>query len=162
MKLGDKIKLVISNQTFRLPIKGLVESADKIYFTGSLEFMAPNSKNYAYGYISDKTLAKITHNRMIYNALEIYSKKDDIRSDVETILGAHLLSYYNQKTLTEISEATGRVGQIRNLSYLFSFIFILLAILAMFTTIRRLIESQTKEIAVIKALGYSNKQITWH
>lgn len=162
LKLGDKINLVISNQTFSFPIKGLVESADKIYFTGSLEFMAPNSKNYAYGYISDKTLAKMTHNRMTYNALEIYSKKDDIRSDVETILGAHLLSYYNQKTLTEISEATGRVGQIRNLSYLFSFIFILLAILAMFTTIRRLIESQTKEIAVIKALGYSNKQITWH
>lgn len=75
MKLGDKIKLVISNQTFSFPIKGLVESADKIYFTGSLEFMAPNSKNYAYGYISDKTLAKMTHNRMTYNALEIYSKK---------------------------------------------------------------------------------------
>ena len=55
----------------------------------------------------------------------LVSKKDDIRSDIETILGAHLLSYYNQKTLTEISEATGRVGQIRNLSYLFSFIFIL-------------------------------------
>ena len=32
----------------------------------------------------------------------------------------------------------------------------------MFTTIRRLIESQTKEIAVIKALGYSNSQISRH
>ena len=64
--------------------------------------------------------------------------------------------------MTDVSEATDRVGQIRNLSYLFSFIFILLAILAMFTTIRRLIESQTKEIAVIKALGYSNSQVTRH
>src|SRR3712207_366199 len=43
-----------------------------------------------------------------------------------------------------------------------SFIFILLAILSMFTTIRRLIESQTKEIAIIKALGYSNIQVSGH
>lgn len=32
----------------------------------------------------------------------------------------------------------------------------------MFSTILRLIESQTKEIAVLKALGYSNLQITEH
>lgn len=112
--------------------------------------------------MSEKALAKATRNHVAYNALEIYAKEDDIRDDLEAILGEHLLSYYNQETLTEVSEATGRVGQIRNLSYLFSFIFILLAVLAMFTTIRRLIESQTKEIAVIKALGYSNGQITWH
>ncbi|MFE8586022.1 FtsX-like permease family protein, partial [Sphingomonas sp. NCPPB 2930] len=67
-----------------------------------------------------------------------------------------------QKSLTEISEATDRVGQIRNLSYLFSFIFILLAILAMFTTIQRLIDGQTKEIAVLKALGFSNQAISLH
>lgn len=162
LTLGDDVSLVIANQTVHFPIKGLVESADKIYFTGSLEYLAPNSKNYAYGYVSENFLAKVTKGRTTYNALDIYAKKDDIRHDIEEILGEHLLSYDNQKTLTEVSEATGRVGQIRNLSYLFSFIFILLAILAMFTTIRCLIESQTKEIAVIKALGYSNGQITWH
>ena len=84
------------------------------------------------------------------------------RDDIEDILGDKLISYYNQQTLTDVSEATDRVGQIRNLSYLFSFIFILLAILAMFSTIRRLIESQTKEIAVIKALGYSNTKVSLH
>ncbi|SER23142.1 ABC transporter permease [Streptococcus gallolyticus] len=162
LKLGDELMLSLANRTFKFPIRGLVESADKIYFTGSIEYLAPNSKNYAYGYVSEKALAKVTGNQKVYNALEIYAKKDDFRKDVETILGGHLISYYNQETLTEVSEATGRVGQIRNLSYLFSFIFILLAVLAMFTTIRRLIESQTKEIAVIKALGYSNGQITWH
>lgn len=61
-----------------------------------------------------------------------------------------------------MANALDRVGQIRNLSYMFSFIFILLAILAMYTTIRRLIESQTKEIAVLKALGFSNRSIGFH
>lgn len=158
LKLDDDVTLVIANQTIHFPIKGLVESADKIYFTRSIEYLAPNSKNYAYGYVPEKALAKMTRGHTTNNALDIYAKKGDIRHDIEEILGKHLLSYDNQKTLTEVSEATGRVGQIRN----FSFIFIFLAILAMFTTIRRLIESQTKKIAVIKALGYSNGQITWH
>lgn len=162
LALGDEITLIIANQAIQFKIKGLVESADKIYFTGSIEYLAPNSKNYAYGYVSEKSLSKLTKGHITYNALDIYAKKNDIRRDVEKILGKHLQSYDNQQTLTEVSEATGRVGQIQNLSYLFSFIFILLAILAMFTTIRRLIESQIKEIAVIKALGYSNGQITVH
>ncbi|WP_231195844.1 FtsX-like permease family protein [Streptococcus equi] len=94
--------------------------------------------------------------------VDIYASSDDLRDDIENILGNKLVSYYNQTTLTDVSEAVDRVGQIRNLSYLFSFIFILLAILSMFTTIRRLIESQTKEIAIIKALGYSNIQVSGH
>ena len=84
-----------------------------------------------------KALAKMTRGHTTNNTLDIYAKKGDIRHDIEEILGKNLLSYDNQKTLTEVSEATGRVGQIRN----FSFIFIFLAILAMFATIRRLIES---------------------
>ena len=133
----DDVTLVIANQTIHFPIKGLVESADKIYFTRSIEYLAPNSKNYTYGYVPEKALAKMTRGHTTNNALDIYAKKGDIRHNIEEILGKHLFSYDNQKTLTEVSEATGRVGQIRN----FSFIFIFLAILAMFTTIRRLIES---------------------
>lgn len=162
LSVGDKIKLTISGKEVETKILGFVQSADRIYFTGSLEYIAPNYSNYAYGYVSENTLNNLTQNQVSSNLLEIYSSNDDIRDEVEDILGSKLVSYYNQTTLTDVSEATDRVGQIRNLSYLFSFIFILLAILAMFTTIRRLIESQTKEIAVIKALGYSNSQVSRH
>ena len=151
LSVGDKIKLTISGKEVETKILGFVQSADRIYFTGSLEYIAPNYSNYAYGYVSENTLNNLTQNQVSSNLLEIYSSNDDIRDEVEDILGSKLVSYYNQTTLTDVSEATDRVGQIRNLSYLFSFIFILLAILAMFTTIRRLIESQTIEIAVIKA-----------
>lgn len=162
LSIGDKIKLDISQKTTSVTILGFVQSADRIYFAGSLEYIAPNYKDYAYGYISEKSLANLMHAKLPANLIEIYSDRDDIRKELEDILANKLLSYHNQTTLTDVSEATDRVGQIRNLSYLFSFIFILLAILAMFTTIQRLIESQTKEIAVIKALGYSNRQVSLH
>lgn len=162
LSVGDNLKITLAGKTANVKILGFVQSADRIYFTGSLEYIAPNYNNYAYGYISKNTMDKLLGTRVPSNLVEIYSSNADIRDEIEDILGNKLVTYYNQKTLTDVSEATDRVGQIRNLSYLFSFIFILLAILAMFTTIRRLIESQTKEIAVIKALGYSNSQVTRH
>ena len=162
LSVGDDLNITLSGRTANVEIVGLVQSADRIYFTGSVEYIAPNYNDYAYGYIAERTLNKLLNTQVSNNLIEIYSSNTDIRDEIENILGDKLVTYYNQKTLADISEATDRVGQIRNLSYLFSFIFILLAILAMFTTIRRLIESQTKEIAVIKALGYSNSQVTRH
>ena len=162
LSVGDILKITLAGKTANVKILGFVQSADRIYFTGSLEYIAPNYNNYAYGYISKNAMDKLLGTQIPSNLVDIYSSNADIRDEIEDILGNKLVTYYNQKTLTDVSEATDRVGQIRNLSYLFSFIFILLAILAMFTTIRRLIESQTKEIAVIKALGYSNSQVTRH
>ncbi|MEE8830443.1 MAG: FtsX-like permease family protein [Leuconostoc gelidum] len=49
-----------------------------------------------------------------------------------------------------------RVGQIHNLSVLFSVIFILLAVLAMYTTIRKIIDQQQHDMATLQSLGYSN------
>lgn len=162
LSVGDKMTVKLFNKNTELTIAGFVQSADHIYFTGSLEYIGPNYENYAYGYMSKNSLRTLSYDQAPTNMLEIKGENRDYRDDLESILGKRLVSYYNKKTLTEISEATDRVGQIRNLSYLFSFIFILLAVLAMFTTIRRLIESQTKEIAVMKALGYSNNQVSRH
>lgn len=162
LSLDDTITIRIGNKLKNLKIVGFIQSAEKIYFTGSSDYIAPNHKNYSYAYISVATFNKYFIDYPSTQLIKIYSKNNDIRHEIETILGNRLISYENRKTKTEIAEATERVGQIRNLSFLFSFIFILLAILAMFSTILRLIESQTKEIAVLKALGYSNLQITEH
>ena len=73
----------------------------------------------AYGYIADNEIAKGILGLSSDNALEIYGSKVDLRGDLESIFGGDLVSYQDQKSLTEISEATDRVGQIRNLSTYF-------------------------------------------
>ncbi|GAB2023834.1 ABC transporter permease [Pseudolactococcus yaeyamensis] len=162
LSVGDTVKIDFQGQTIKLKVLGLVQSADRIYYTGTEEFIAPNYANYGYGYISDEILKKDFHYQGSENLLEIKGNTKGIREKIETILGSRLVTYYNRSTLVDVSDALDRVGQIKNLSYLFSFIFILLAILAMYTTIRRLIETQVKEIAILKALGFSNRKIGLH
>jgi putative ABC transport system permease protein len=162
LTVGERVEVDFQGKKAPLKVLGLVQSADRIYYTGTEEFIAPNYANYGYGYISDDTLKTAFNAPSTTNLLEIKGKTKDIRKNLEVILGDKLISYANRQTLVDVSDALDRVGQIRNLSYLFSFIFILLAILAMYTTIRRIIETQEKEIAILKALGFSNPKIGWH
>lgn len=160
--VGDTIDLKLREQKIALQVKGIIQAPDRIYYTGTQEFIAPNYSNYGYGIISKETMQDTFHYKGLPNVIEMTNSKRDLRKDVEGILGTKYIAYYDQETLNEVANALDRVGQIKNLSYMFSFIFILLAILAMYTTIRRLIESQTKEIAVLKALGFSNRSIGVH
>lgn len=160
--VGEYIDIKYGNNEKSIKVLGTLQSAERIYFTGTLEFFAPNHSNYGYGYISEETLKNTFNYQGLPNVLEVYGGNSELREGVETILGNKFVAYYDRSTLVDVSESLDRVGQIRNLSFMFSGIFILLAILAMYTTIRRLIETQIKEIAVLKAIGFSNKKIGTH
>lgn len=162
ISVGEYVCIEYGGSESQLRVMGIVQSAERIYFTGSLEFFAPNHYNYGYGYISEKALRNCIGYQGMPNKLEIYGNNEELRELSEEILGNKFVGYYNRSTLVDVSEAVDRVGQIRNLSYMFSSIFILLAVLSMYTTIRRLIETQTKEIAILKAIGVSNKRIGIH
>lgn len=162
VKVGDYIEVKYGDTKSSLNVLGILQSADRIYFTGTLEFMAPNYPNYGYGYISEEAIKSKLNYQGSPNTLEVYGENEELREKVEAILGNRYVTYYNRDTLVDVSEPLDRVGQIKNLSFMFSFIFILLAILAMYTTIRRLVETQTKEIAVLKAMGFSNRKIGIH
>lgn len=162
IKVGDVVPITSQGKPTPLKVLGLVQSADRIYFTGTEELISPSYADYGYGYISNETLKQELGYQGRPNLLEMKGQPKKIREQLAKILGQRLMAYNDRHTLVDVSDALDRVGQIRNLSYLFSFIFILLAILAMYTTIRRMIETQEKEIAILKALGFSNWKVGWH
>ena len=162
-KIGDKLFVDSpSGNESEFVICGLIQSSEKIYYTGMQEFIAPNYKDYGYGIVSNKAIKGIDSTINLHKIIEFTGKNKDYRKNFEDIFGSSFISYFSRETLNDIATPIERVGQIRNLSYLFSFLFILLAILAMYTTIRRLIENQVKEIAVLKAMGFSNVKIGIH
>ncbi|MDF7669191.1 ABC transporter permease [Lactobacillus sp. ESL0703] len=162
LSVNDNLKLTIGNQSKIFKIKGIVQNPSHIYFTGTQEFIAPNYSNYGYAYISPAALTNYLNYRGPYNVMEIKGNQNKMRRDIERIFSDRLIGFYSRATLPDVSNALDRVGQIRNLSYLFSFIFILLAILAMYTTIQRLIKNQSDIIATFKALGLSNFKVRLH
>lgn len=162
IRVGQKISLKYNGKKVKLTVKGIIQTADKVYFTGTSSYIAPNYAKYGYALAPLHYLQKKFPHLLVNNYVEISGHHYNMRKQIEKIFSKNLLTYNNRATLTEISTASERVTEIKNLSYLFSFIFVLLAILAMVTTIRRLVEDQIGEIAVLKALGFSNRIIGLH
>lgn len=161
LKKGDFLTFHYQNRKVKLRVVNVMQSPEKMYYTGSADFLSPQRRNYGYGIISQKSLnEKFRYLGPATNlALKNHQTKNTERQ-IRRILGSKFITLSTRESDPEIATAIDRVTQIRNLSILFSAIFILLSILAMYTTIKRLIDSQQSDIAALRALGYSNRTLT--
>jgi putative ABC transport system permease protein len=156
--VGDSIEVTFYEKSATLKVAGIILAPDRIHFTGLQEFLSPDPSLFGYGIISDSVLTELGYQGSP-NLLEIVGSGSSVRDASPLILGDRYISYFDRDTLPEVSTAINRVGQIRNLSIMFSLLFILLSMLAMYTTIKRLIETQSLDISTLKALGFSNRAI---
>ncbi|MDR3107075.1 MAG: hypothetical protein LBU05_02585, partial [Bifidobacteriaceae bacterium] len=156
--VGDEVKLQVSGETLRLTVRGLALSPEEVYFTGTPALGAPEPDHYGYGYTTTDTLGASAP----ANLVRVAGQTDAVADAAPAILGGDYVAVQTRASRASVATAFDRVAQIKNLSYLFSGLFILLALLAMFTAIRRLVAMQRPEIAALQALGFSKRQIQSH
>ena len=155
--VGDQFTFEADGTKNAQTVRGLVVSPEEVYFTGTPALGAPEPEHYGYGYLSDDVLDPVPA-----NLVRFQGDTDAVARAAPSVLGGDYLTVQTTSTRTSVATAVDRVGQIRNLSYLFSGLFIVLALLAMFTAIRRLVTMQRQEIAVLQALGFARKSIRGH
>jgi len=161
LSLGDIINVNYLGLDAELEVLGMIQSPARMSFVppGAVR---PDPQILGYGIISEHTLEEVLQHNELPNLIEIRGAENQVRDAAPELLGERYISYFNQDTFYDVASAISRANTLRNVALLFSSIFILLAILAMYTTIKRLVETQTKDIATLKALGYSNKMIGFH
>lgn len=159
---GDEIALSFAGRQIELPVTGILLSPDHIYYTGTPSLVAPAPDLYGYGVVSRSTLTRIAGVERPDTMVRVAGEVTELRNQAPDILAERYQRFTTQETNTDVSTAFDRVDQIRTLSILFSFIFILLSLLAMYTSVRRLAEMQKRDVATLKALGYSNRTIGLH
>jgi putative ABC transport system permease protein len=155
--VGDQLTVGIGGRPVSVAVLGLVVSPDEVYFTGTAALGAPEPERYGYGYVAGELLADAPA-----NLVRFAGATDAVADAVPEVLGADYLVTQTRDTRPSVATAFDRVAQIKNLSYLFSGLFVVLALLAMFTAIRRLVAMQRPEIATLQALGFARQQIRAH
>ncbi|MCL2403238.1 MAG: FtsX-like permease family protein, partial [Coriobacteriia bacterium] len=162
VSVGDSIEVVFHENSKTLEVLGIIMSPTRMHFTGTSDFMAQEPSLFGHGQVSDAILREYIVPHSLPNFVEVVHDGALLRELVPEMLGAQYLSYFDRASFSDVSYPLERAEQIQGLSLLFSSMFILLSVLAMHTSIRRLIEVQTKDIATLKALGYSNGVIGFH
>jgi putative ABC transport system permease protein len=165
LQVGDKITLEYSQKQITLEIKGLVQNAEYIYYTGSSTSLSPNYKAHGYATINQETAKSFfggIQNNEIRVKLTDNMNSQQFQKNVESTLGEKYMGYADRDCLTTVSTPIQQANQIKKMGLLFSSVFILLALLCMQTAMTRLVNTQRVQIGTLKALGYHDGQIRLH
>lgn len=165
LKIGDTLTLKNNQLEKDFVIKGTILDSEFIYYTGSVTDTVPNHELHGYGMISPKA-AKAFYGTYICNEIRMDVEDDcdciKLQENIEDVLADAYLNFSVKDDIASVSQITKEINQMQNMANLFSAVFIVLAVLCMYSTMTRLINNQTIQIGTMKAIGFSNCKIRLH
>ncbi len=160
LKVGDKIKFEFENYTIEKEIRGLGYSPEYVYHASSSSII-PDFNKIGFAYLSYKAFPTDT---VPYNVLNV--KFEGTPENYNDILDYHMNGYYNsfveRSEHTSVSQFADEMDQHRMMVDIFPVVFILIAMLILLTTMRRIITHQRTQIGILKACGFKNRSIILH
>ena len=161
LSVGDTLTISYSGKTAEVSVAGIIMSAERAHFVGTADYYIPDHQKFGYGFMSNDLILALDIETG-FNLLEIKSSNSAVKENINAILGERYIAYYDRDTLFDVAFVTNQAGNLKRVSILFSALFILLSILSMHTTIKRLIDAQSSDIVTLKSLGFSNISLTLH
>lgn len=159
LKVGDSIQISNRGTAQDFVVRALVYNPEYIYYTGSSSRFIPDNKNCGYCMISPAGGARLFPH-IIYNSVKLKLKKStNLESNLQSILGDQFKGYYSQKDNPAVFTFTNKITQLKKMALIFTTVFILVAVLSLVSSITRLIRVSRKEIGILRALGFFNREI---
>lgn len=169
ISVGDNITLSYTAPplTFSktITVKGLILDSEFIFYTGSVTESVPDTALHGYAIVSEEQ-AKELYGMLSYNEIRLNVSKDcdydKLEEKVQDILGDNFYNFLVRDDVSSVHQIEKEANQMQTMAILYSLIFILLALLTMYTTMNRLVNNQRIQIGTMKALGFKNSQIRLH
>lgn len=161
IKVGDKIKITYGDITLNPEVLGLIYVPDHVYDVKDESELFPNKKEFGFAYMNINSLDS---SMRIFNSIMIDTNNKADTSKVKESLESHkeVLGVIKVEDTASYSTYQGEINEGKSYVGIFSGLFLFIAFLSVITTMTRVIKKERKEIAILKALGYSNFKIIMH
>ena len=160
LDIGDKITFEFNGMTLEKEIKGIGYSPEYVYETSDTS-MIPDYDKMGFAYLSYRAFPL---DSVPYNVLLV--KFDGIPTEFEHELDDELdgdyTSFVDRSMHPSFSEFQGETDQHKMMTGTIPFIFIIIAMLTLLTTMTRIITNQRTQIGVLKALGFKDRTLLIH
>jgi ABC-type transport system, involved in lipoprotein release, permease component len=163
--IGDKLNLSYDSQKISLTILGTILDSEYMYYLGNSDEVLPDYKQYGYAYMNENTYQKYIGQINVNKLYLEYEQNADEVSIKEKVYERNSTEgqiYLNQNQNQSIRGVYDKIQQMYKISIMFSAIFILLALLTIVTTMRRIINIQKIQIGTLKGLGFKESSIILH
>lgn len=167
LKLNDEIEIVATGKMNKLKIIGVGSSPEFIYALRSKNDLFPSPETFGIAFIPIKAMEKLFPNEKTYNDIVFTMAQgadfDDIKDELET-----KLKPYGIKSIIARKEQLSHIlldeelKALESMSKAMPIMFLSIAGVITYITLKRLIEQQRGQIGILKAFGYTSGEILSH
>ena len=162
LKIGDTLKCTSNGVSIEKEILGIIESPEYIYYANE-EDLWPDYAKIGYAYLSIEAFPykdKAPYTTMLVKANRTDTSK--LEDEINTLIKDNKVTIVLKENMPSYKAISNEVEQHKVMGGIFPVAFILIAILAMLTTMTRLVNNQRIQIGTLKAIGFSNRKIMHH
>ena len=166
IKVGEFISVSINGKKVNLKVTGLAFSPEFIWIVESGSWMT-TPKTFGIAFIPQKTLEKIlgVENVITEVHVTVYDedRADEILNRIRDIFSDYGISgAYKREDQPSNQLVKMDLDGFRELSFMFPSFFLFISALMVYVLLSRVVREQTGSIAILKALGYSRRDILLH
>lgn len=160
LDIGDNITFEFNGMTLEKEIKGIGYSPEYVYETSDTS-MIPDYSKMGFAYLSYKAFPM---DSVPYNVLlvKFSGNATGYGHELDDKLDGDYTSFVDRSMHPSFSEFQGETDQHKMMTGTIPFIFIIIAMLTLLTTMTRIITNQRTQIGVLKALGFKDRTLMWH
>ncbi|MBE6511496.1 MAG: FtsX-like permease family protein [Methanobrevibacter millerae] len=160
LKVGDEISFESNGIEIKKQIRGIGYSPEYVYDSPAGSTV-PNHTAFGFAYLSHKAFpsSNITYNVLdvkFEGTPEMYAKLLDYR------FNGYYTAFVSKSNQFSVDVVAESIAQQNAMSTVFPPIFIILSMMMLSTTMKRIISNQRTQIGVLKANGFSNNAISMH
>jgi len=166
LSLGDSLTIIINGFRRTVHIVGVVLSPEYVYSIAPGALM-PDSQHFGVFWMSHHSLEAAVNMKGAFNdvsiKLERKVKPDDVLIQVDSILKPYggLISFTKEDQISNFF-VSNELKQLQSLGSLAPIIFLSVSAFLLNIVMSRQIATQREQIGMLKAIGYSNSEVSFH
>ena len=160
IKVGDKFTVHVMGFDIEKKVKGLVVTPEYEFACASTD-TDTDFHNIGFAYMSQKVLPEEMriNNEIIFTCDGKSLKYED---DIAKALDDNYAFLADRNSIRGWYQLSDELSQHDSFSYIFSFVFVAIALLVIITTMKRMITQQRTQIGTLNALGMKKRKIMFH
>ncbi len=160
IKVGDKFTVHVMGLDIEKEVKGLIVTPEYEFACASTD-TDTDFHNIGFVYLSQKVLPEEMRisNELIFTC---NGKALSYEKDIANALGDDYAYFADRNSIRGWYQLSDELAQHDSFSYIFSFVFVAIALLVIITTMKRMIAQQRTQIGTLNALGMKKRKILAH
>lgn len=167
LELNQELEVIVAGEKINLRVAGMGRNPEFIFAMRNADELFPDPKSFGIAYIPLEVLQKLLGNGDSINSVVFTLKPGARFADIEEKLKAEL-ERYGLKSLAARKDQVSNLmleaelKQLQGVSKSLPTLFLAISSMILFITLKRMIERQRGQIGILKALGYTQREILFH